>query len=128
MILNQSALETKFPDGIMISDPPYNQNYHYNSYSDNLMQSEYIRLLGVFRKPCVVIGYPEMIINIMGSILGHVDEVVCWVYPSNTAKQSRLIGWWGCKPDFRKVGQPYKNPNDKRIKKRIAEGKCSPAI
>lgn len=27
------------------------------------------------------------------------------------------------KPDFNAVRQPYKNPNDKRIKKRIAEGK-----
>ena len=51
------------------------------------------------------------------------NQVVCWVYNSNTGKQSRLISWWGCKPDFRKVRQPYKNLNDKRIQKRIAEGK-----
>ena len=29
----------------------------------------------------------------------------------------------GCKPNFKKVTQPYKNLNDKRIQKRIAEGK-----
>ena len=29
----------------------------------------------------------------------------------------------GARPDFNLVRQPYKNPNDKRIKKRIAEGK-----
>lgn len=29
----------------------------------------------------------------------------------------------GVKPDFNKVKQPYKNLNDKRIQKRIAEGK-----
>ena len=40
-----------------------------------------------------------------------------------TAKQHRGIGFWNVHPDFRKVGQPYKNPNDKRIAKRIAEGK-----
>jgi DNA modification methylase len=34
-----------------------------------------------------------------------------------------LISWWGCKPDFRKVRQEYKNLKDKRIQKRIAEGK-----
>ena len=123
MILNKSALEVDFPKGIMISDPPYNRGYHYNNYKDNLSDEKYMELLGVFRKPCVVIGYPEMIINIMSRILGEVNEVVCWVYPSNTARQSRLIGWWGCKPDFRKVGQDYKNPTDKRIRKRIAEGK-----
>jgi DNA modification methylase len=51
------------------------------------------------------------------------EQVVCWVYNSNTGKQSRLISWWGCKPDFNKVRQPYKNLNDKRIIKRIEEGK-----
>jgi DNA modification methylase len=34
-----------------------------------------------------------------------------------------LISWWGCKPDFRKVRQEYKNLKDKRIQKRITEGK-----
>ena len=125
MLLNKSALQTTFPEGIMISDPPYNQRYHYSSYKDNLKYEDYLKLLSVFRKPCVVIGYPEMIINDLTKVLGSVDEVVCWVYPSNTSKQSRLIAWYGCKPDFRKVGQPYKNPTDKRIKKRISEGKTA---
>lgn len=55
------------------------------------------------------------------------EQVVSWVYNSNTAKQTRLITWWNCKPDFRKIGQPYKNPTDKRIAKRIAEGKTARA-
>lgn len=124
-LLNQNCLETDFPDGLMVSDPPYNQGYHYSSYNDNVSDKEYRRLLGVFRRPCVVIGYPEMIINIMSPLLGGVDEIVCWVYNSNTAKQSRLLAWYGCKPDFRKIGQPYKNPNDARIKKRIENGKMA---
>ncbi len=33
-----------------------------------------------------------------------------------------MISWWGCKPDFSRIRQPYKNPNDKRIKARIAAG------
>ena len=123
MILNKSCLEVSFPEGLMVSDPPYNQGYHYASYKDKVSDYEYKKLLSVFRKPCVVIGYPEMIINDLTPMLGWVDEVVCWVYPSNTAKQSRLIAWYGCKPDFRKIGQPYKNPTDKRIAKRILEGK-----
>ena len=122
-VFNQSALNTIFPDGLMVSDPPYNQGYHYASYKDNISSGEYKNLLRVFRKPCVVIGYPEMIINDLTSILGRVDEVVCWVYPSNTAKQSRLIAWFGCKPDFKKTPQEYKNPTDKRIAQRISEGK-----
>ena len=125
VVLNQSCLETIFPDGLMVCDPPHNQDYHYGTYRDKISDTKYKELLSVFRKPCVVIGYPEMIINVLSPMLGGVDEVVCWVYPSNTAKQSRLVAWYGCKPDFRKIGQPYKNPTDKRIAKRIAEGKTA---
>jgi hypothetical protein len=127
MILNKSCLDVDFPDGLMVSDPPYNQGYHYSTYKDKLKRNEFLKLLSVFRRPCVVIGYPEMIINELTDVLGKVDEVVSWVYPSNTAKQSRLVAWYGCKPDFRKIGQPYKNPTDKRIAKRIAEGKTARA-
>ena len=42
---------------------------------------------------------------------------------SNTAKQHRDIAFYGVKPNFNQVRQPYKNPNDKRIQQRIAEGK-----
>jgi DNA modification methylase len=51
------------------------------------------------------------------------EKVVSWVYNSNTGKQHRDIAFFGVKPDFRKVGQDYKNPKDKRIAKRILEGK-----
>lgn len=33
-----------------------------------------------------------------------------------------MIAWFGCSPDFNKVKQPYKNPNDKRIKQLIENG------
>lgn len=51
------------------------------------------------------------------------SRVVSWVYNSNTARQHRDIAFFGITPDFTKMKQPYKNPNDKRIKKLIAEGK-----
>jgi DNA modification methylase len=49
-------------------------------------------------------------------------KVVSWVYNSNTAKQHRDIAFYDVKPDFKKVIQPYKNLNDKRIKERMARG------
>lgn len=116
------------PEAFIISDPPYNQNYHYKTYKDKIAAHEYQELLlEVFKgRKAVIILYPEQVINLLGGkILGSCEEVVSWVYPSNTGKQHRLITWWNCKPDFRKVGQPYKNPTDKRIKKRIAEGKTA---
>ena len=51
------------------------------------------------------------------------ERVVSWVYNSNTAKQHRDIAFFGVKPNFSQVKQPYKNLNDKRIQKRISEGK-----
>lgn len=111
---------------IVISDPPYNQNYHYSSYSDNLEKDEYLSLLqdafGNMRS--VIVHYPEPTINLLPAVtFTTCTRCVSWVYNSNTPKQSRLISWWNCKPDFTKVGQPYKNPNDKRIQERIAAGK-----
>ena len=112
-----------YPTGITITDPPYNQDYKYNTYKDKLKEDEYIKFLKNINKPCVIIHYPEETINLLPKIFGKCEQVVCWVYNSNTGKQSRLISWWGCKPDFKKCSQPYKNLNDKRIQKRILEGK-----
>lgn len=120
-----------FPlDCFVVSDTPYNQGYHYSKYTDNLEDKEYYEMLtAAFNsKKSVVISYPEETINLFGGgRFGVCEQVVCWVYNSNTAKQSRLISWWNCKPDMRKISQPYKNPKDKRIAKRIAEGKTARA-
>lgn len=45
------------------------------------------------------------------------------VHSSVNEKQHRDIAFFGVEPNFKQVLQPYKNPNDKRIKKRIEEGK-----
>lgn len=119
----EDILTIDYPEGLTITDPPYNQDYHYNKHKDNLSEEKYLELLSVIQKPCVIIHYPEETINLLPKIFGKTEQVVCWVYNSNTGKQSRLISWWGCKPDFRKVLQPYKNLKDKRIQKRISEGK-----
>lgn len=123
-IKNEDFTKSIIPSGLVITDPPYNQNYKYGKYKDNLKIDEYIQLLSKIPKPCVIIHYPEETINLLPKAFNtHCEQVVTWVYNSNTGKQSRLISWWGCKPDFRKVLQPYKNLNDKRIQKRISEGK-----
>jgi DNA modification methylase len=122
-IINKDFRECEIPEGLVITDPPYNQKYNYNGYSDNLKIDEYVDLLSKIPTPCVIIHYPEETINILPkAINAYCQQIVCWVYNSNTGKQSRLISWWGCKPDFKKVRQPYKNLNDKRIKKRIENG------
>ena len=121
-IIRQYSKDRKL---IIVSDPPFNIGYHYNSYNDKMDEEEYYELLGeVFGSlASVVIHYPESLYKLAFQIGDFPEKVVSWVYNSNTAKQHRDIAFFGVKPDFRKVTQPYKNPNDKRIQKRIAEGK-----
>ena len=111
----------------IISDPPYNQNYHYGTYQDNIKVYDYIQLLkdAFCNRKSVIIHYPEATINLLPQAMNEnwCEESVAWVYNSNTAKQHRSITWWNCKPDMKRIGQPYKNPTDKRIAKRIADGK-----
>lgn len=112
---------------IIVTDPPFNIGYHYNDYGDNLGADEYYEMLeSVFKDvPFVVVHYPEEIYKIAFQVGQFPEKIVSWVYNSNTAKQHRDIAFFGIKPDFRKGGQPYKNPTDKRIAKRILEGKTA---
>ncbi len=122
-LINDDFRNCTIPKGITITDPPYNQGYAYNEYKDKISEIEYLSLLSKIPTPCVIIHYPEETINLLPkAINSKCEQVVCWVYNSNTGKQSRLISWWGCKPDFSKVRQPYKNLEDKRIRERILRG------
>jgi hypothetical protein len=71
---------------------------------------------------CAVVHYPESLYRLAIEKQAHPQRVVSWVYNSNTPRQHRDIAFWGVKPDFSKVLQPYKNPTDKRIKARMAAG------
>ena len=112
---------------VIVTDPPFNIGYHYNEYDDNMGADEYYQMLQeVFQySSFVVVHYPEEIYKIAFQVGEFPERVVSWVYNSNTAKQHRDIAFFGVKPDFRKMSQPYKNPTDKRIAKRIAEGKTA---
>lgn len=110
---------------IIVTDPPFNIGYKYNSYSDNMAEYEYMDMLNTMYSicdRCVIVSYPE-ILHKMSMRFGKAPErVVAWVYNSNTGKQHRDIAYWNIKPDFSLIRQPYKNPNDRRIKARIANG------
>ena len=112
---------------VIVTDPPFNVGYHYNTYKDKMDTNAYHEMLGrVFQDaPFVVIHYPEEIYKIAFQMNEAPQKVVSWVYNSNTPKQHRDIAFFGVKPDFTKYGQPYKNPTDKRIAQRIAEGKSA---
>lgn len=113
----------------IVTDPPFNIGYHYKSYTDNMPEDVYYDWLDtVFTSlgeglPLVCVHYPEALYKLAYQMCLFPERVVSWVYNSNTAKQHRDIAFFNVKPDFSKVRQPYKNPNDKRIKARIAAGK-----
>ncbi len=116
---------------IIVTDPPFNIRYHYHEYMDSLKPDEYMKNLSHlfdFGIPVVMVNYPETLYR-LSAITGQVPErVVSWVYPSNTGRQHRDIAFYGISPDFRKVTQPYKNPNDKRIRKLIEKGSTGSRI
>lgn len=111
-------------DFIIVTDPPFNIGYKYNTYSDKMKEIEYYDMLYnlLINRKSVVVHYPEQLHKLSIKLGYAPNKVVSWVYNSNTAKQHRDIAFYNIKPDFSKVRQPYKNPNDKRIKERIAKG------
>lgn len=110
----------------IVTDPPFNIGYHYKNYKDKLKDNEYYELLKdvltTYDVPFVVIHYAEQLHELSIKLGIAPQKVVSWVYNSNTAKQHREIAFYKVKPNFKLVKQPYKNPNDKRIKERIAKG------
>lgn len=109
----------------IVTDPPYNVGYHYKEYSDDMPEDDYYSMMSnvIKDKPCVILHYPESLHKLSVKLNRTPERIVSWVYNSNTARQHRDIAFYGIKPDFSKVSQPYKNPTDKRIQQRIAQGK-----
>ena len=109
---------------IIVTDPPFNIGYHYNEYNDKMNETDYYTWLSniFIHKKSVIVHYPEQLFKLAISMLTPPTKVISWVYNSNTAKQHRDIAFFNIKPEMKQVTQPYKNPNDKRIKERIARG------
>lgn len=109
---------------IIVTDPPFNIGYHYKGYKDRLKTEQYLEQVGdiLSLAPSVLIHYPEDVVRLSMQINKVPNRIVSWVYNSNTKRQHRDIAFYGFDPDFSKVKQPYKNPNDKRIKALIANG------
>lgn len=114
----------KIKNPIIVTDPPFNIGYHYNTYKDNLSEEEYLEGLCSLLEycPCVLIHYPETLYKISFQLGRFPEKIISWVYNSNTEKQHRDIAFFGIKPNMKQVRQPYKNLNDKRIKERIKKG------
>lgn len=112
---------------VIVTDPPFNIGYHYASYKDNMEESAYYAFLSsvftLYEVPFVVVHYPEPLYKLSHRLNKIPQRVISWVYNSNTARQHRDIAFFGVEPELKNVHQEYKNPTDKRIAQRIAEGK-----
>lgn len=72
--------------------------------------------------------YPEALYR-LAIETGQAPAKVCsWVYNSNNKRQHRDVAYFGVQPNFKQITQPYKNPNDKRVKALIAAGKTGAAL
>lgn len=122
--LLSEALEMCDNKAIIVTDPPFNIGYHYDTYKDKMPEDEYYSMLKKMmdNAPSVIIHYPEALHRLSIETGKAPTRIVSWVYPSNTRRQHRDIAYYGVNPDFSKITQPYKNPNDKRIKALIAKG------
>ena len=109
---------------VIVTDPPFNVGYHYDKFDDNKPEDVYIADLikVVGTRPIVMIHYPEFLHKFSIALGRAPDRLISWVYNSNTPRQHRDIAYWGIQPNFDGLGE-YKNPTDKRIAARIAEGK-----
>ena len=105
---------------LIITDPPYNVGWKYDSYKDNLNEEDYLEMFTHFKGfKLVVIHYIEDIIKYIVPTMGVPNKVVQWVYNSNMGKQHRSIAFFNCKPDFKKVTQKPKNPEDLRVNSEV---------
>jgi len=105
---------------LIITDPPYNVGWKYDTYNDKISDAQYLELFSHFNGfKLVVIHYIEDIIKYIVPTMGVPEKVVQWVYNSNMRKQHRSIAFFNCKPDFSKVKQKPKNPEDIRVNSEV---------
>lgn len=109
---------------LVVSDPPYNIGFKYDQHKDNMPDEEYIEMLAELQKfeRVILCDYPIETMKYIVPALGVPDHVGAWCYNSNAPGRFRLISYYGCKPDYSRILQPYKNMDDKRIKEAIANG------
>lgn len=111
-------------DTLVILDPPYNIGFKYDIYKDAMPDDDYIEMLACLQRfeRVAVIHYPVETMRWVVPALGVPEAVASWCYNANIPNRFRLVNFFGVKPDYSRVKQPYKNPKDKRVAQLIANG------
>ena len=131
---------------LIITDPPFNIGKKYNSYVDKKDKSEYIKWCESWLAECIrvlkeggalyLFNYPENNAYLMPFLDKNLAfrRWMTWHYPVNTgmsptnftrSQHSILFYIKGKKArvfNKKDIAVPYKNPEDKRIKKLLANG------
>lgn len=128
-----------------IFDPPYNVGFRYDACTDNMDVEEYESFIQscaevMFDKTeeggsCFLIHYTlpgARLIPRFEAVGWKVHQWITWVYPCNMGMSkrrfthgSRVVLWFSKGEPFvqiKAVPGVFKNPNDRRVKKRIEEG------
>jgi hypothetical protein len=84
----QEVIDEINEDIIIVTDPPYNINFKYNEYKDNMPQKEYLDMLGglIKKYPCVIINYHE----ILHQLTAHTQIIPDKIILFNATKINRL--------------------------------------
>ena len=130
----------------IVTDPPYNQGYHYRTYKDRMDWEAYFAWqLEIFveaeriLKPSgsiVWLNYPEIAATMWGKVLDGTKlepfEIIHWLYSVNTGgnplrKGTRHWLWFVKDAEQAYVGKEetlgtFRCPNDKRLAQKIANG------
>lgn len=120
----RAVVETLPREVLVITDPPYNIGFEYDVYKDLMPDEDYIDMLCELQRfqRVVITSFPVETMKYVVHALGTPSEVVAWCYNSRFPKRFRLISFYGCKPDYDRIKQPYKNQNDYRIKELMSNG------
>ncbi|MFH1828724.1 MAG: DNA methyltransferase [Nanoarchaeota archaeon] len=131
---------------LVVTDPPFNIGKNYGKYKDNRKKEEYLKWCEEWLTECVrvlkdggalyLFNYPEnnaYLVPVLDKLLTF-KRWMTWHYPTNTGmsptnftrSQHSILFYIKGKRNrvFNKndIAVPYNNPNDKRIKKLVAEG------
>jgi len=127
---------------LVVIDPPYNVNYGYNQYKDNLSFSDYLSWQLEIIEECervlkengslFYLNYPEfnsyIFCNLETNFSLKPIEIITWIYNTHNGgnplrKSSRTWIWASKGKPLNLFKGEYKNPTDKRVKKLIEQGK-----
>ena len=129
---------------LILTDPPYNIGWNYSN-KVNDKKKDYHKWCEEWVESCLnhlvnngvigIINYPENNNILYNYLISRKDlnfiQQIIWCYPTNVghskSKYTRsyrtiLLFSKGKDYTFNPLKQPYKNPNDKRIKERISKG------